>query len=184
MKSIANFLPVPVPVLINILALFAGGFAVHLWYVGALATAKGDLSDLKAKHSTALAAERSAALTRFQAAQARSDSLQLALNDTEQRLSTKQKDIQREINRNTTGRACLDGRTVGLLNGAAAGRASAVPAPIGGPAAEDAAAATDTDIATWANTAIEQYNVCRAKLGALIDWFPPTTSTTLEHHDD
>ena len=164
-----------------------GGAFMHLWSASDMADANAALAGLKATHSDALAQVRAAALRRLQVAEAHADKLQLALDDTEQRLSVKQKEIQLEIARNTTGRACLDGRTVGLLNDAVAGRAATLPAPASEPTPQDAAVATDTDVATWANQAIEQYNTCRARLGALIDWFLPVydfTITTPSELDD
>ena len=179
--------------LIFVAGLTLGCAFAHWWNADEAADARAELADLNVKHSGELAQVRAAALTRLQTAQARSDALQIALGDTEQRLSATQKDTQREIERNTTGRACLNGRTVGLLNRAAADRTATLPAPGSEPVAEDAAAAadtevaTDTDVATWANQAIEQYNACRARLGALIDWFPPAPSppiTTPEQAHD
>lgn len=172
--------------LIAAACMLAGGLLVHLWDASEIANAQADLLGLKATHSEQLASERAAGIARILAAEAHADKLQTALGDTEQRLSDKQKEIQREITRHTTGRSCLDTRTVGLLNDAAADRIAAVPTPASSPPEEDGATATDTDVATWANQAIEQYNVCRARLGALIDWFQPSSSTTnsTENHDD
>lgn len=167
--------------------LILGGIFTHLWDVDAVAQARADLAGLKGQHSEQLAKEREIALKRLLAAEAHADQLQAALGDTEQRLSDKQKEIQREITRTTTGRVCLDGRTVGLLNSGAADGTATMPAPASKPAAEDAAVATDTDVATWANQAIEQYNACRARLGTLIDWFLPASSAPInpiEQHDD
>lgn len=167
--------------------LILGGICTHLWDTDAIAQARAELAGLKGQHSEEIATERAAALRRLLAAEAHADKLQVALGDTERRLSDKQKEIQREITRNTTGRSCLDGRTVGLLNSAAADGTATMPAPASKPAAEDAAVATDTDVATWANQAIEQYNACRARLGTLIDWFLPASSAPInpiEQHDD
>lgn len=169
------------------IGLIVGGACMHWSDASSVEQARAELAGLKATHSEALAASRTAALERIRQAEERADALQEKLNKAEERQSINQKEIQREITRNTTGRACLDGRTVGLLNSAAADRAAALPTPTSKPAAEDAATATDTDVATWANQAIGRYNVCRARLGALIDWFQPTTSPTLtpdEHPDD
>jgi prophage endopeptidase len=168
--------------------LIVGGTVMHLWSADDVADARVALAGFKATHSDELAQARAAALRRLQVAKAHADKLQLALDDTEQRLSVKHKEIQLEIARNTTGRACLDGRTVGLLNDAVGDRAATLSAPASDPTPQDAAVATDTDVATWANQAIEQYNTCRARLGALIDWFLPisdsTTTTPSELDDD
>jgi hypothetical protein len=74
----------------------------------------------------------------------------------------------------TTGRACLSGRAVRVLNGTTGsthGAAGAgVPAASGEPVAEGGAVATDSDVGGWIAGAIEQHDACRAQLDALIDW--------------
>ncbi len=148
-----------------------------------VATAHAELAGLRAQHSDALAKDRSAALERLQLANQRADHLQVALDRSEQRLTTTQTEIQREIKKRTTGRACLDGGTVRLLSAQAAGsQATTVPTPTGQPVADDAAVATDTDVASWASVAITQYDICRARLDALIAWhLPPTTENESPH---
>lgn len=159
-------------VLILCATLVLGGLLAHLWDASDLADARSDLLSLKAKHSEELADVRGQGIKRLKEAQARADKLQIALDRSETRIATIKKDTQREIVRTTSGRACLGSSTVGLLNNAttASTGSTTVPTAASGPAEEDAAIATDTDVATWANDAIEQYNVCRARLGALIDW--------------
>lgn len=159
--------------------LLLGGIFTHLWEQGDVTQARGELATLKEQHSAQLVQERAAALARLQGAIDHANVIESALGDTQQRLSDTQKEVQREIALNTTGRACLNGRTVGLLNRAAADGTATVPGTASepdtadGPAAADTDVATDTDIATWANYAIEQYNTCRARLRALIDWYVP-----------
>lgn len=163
--------------------LILGGALTHMWEAAEIAGLHAEIATVKSEHSEKQAQDSAAALTRLQAANARADKLQGELDDTEQRLSTTEKDIQFEIARNTTGRACLNRRTVGMLNRAAAEQPAALPAPAVEPVAEDGAVATDTDVATWANVAIKQYNTCRARLGALINWFPPTSTNDEQEQD-
>lgn len=138
------------------------------------ASLRGDISSIRQAHSDQVAQTASAALQRIVVANQRADSLQTALDDTEQRLTTSKMEIQREIKLNTTGRACLNSRTVRLLNDQAAGsQPASLSTPSNGPAADSTSVATDTDVARWANTAITQYNICRARLNALIAWHNP-----------
>lgn len=153
----------------------AGSFLAHVFYADAIATAKAEKLGLEARYNSEVSATKTAALNRIQIANARSDSLQTALDIAEQRLSITEKEMQREIQRNTTGRACLNARTVSLLNhrAAAGDQAAALPTSSSQPAPDSAAIATDTDIASWANTAITQYGICKDRLDALIAWHSP-----------
>lgn len=80
----------------------------------------------------------------------------------------------REINRLTTGRACLSAELVSVLNRtqpAPTGGFGPLPTPTGSTAAADATPfATDADVGNWAASARQQYAECAAKLGSLIEW--------------
>jgi hypothetical protein len=105
-----------------------------------------------------------AALERLQKAQALGDQLSERLSKTEARLRKKEKELSNEIARNADGIVCLNSRLVGLLNAQQTGEAaSALDAAHG-------AIATDTDVAGWINSAQKQYEVCRGRLNALIDF--------------
>lgn len=117
-----------------------------------------------------------AALDRLQQAQARGDALQARLATEETNRQTQAQEHEREIKRLTTGRPCLNAGTVRLLNEPAVGlRTPALPAPASGADAADAAAASDTDVAGWIDAARRQYDTCRDRLGALIDWHQEAT---------
>ncbi|MFZ6687523.1 hypothetical protein ACO0K0_07225 [Undibacterium sp. SXout11W] len=164
-----------------VIGLGAGGAVVHLFDTAEIASVKADLSGLKAQHSEAIAQANAAGLERIQRANERADSLQIALDITEQKLSITQLEMQREITLNTTGRACLNARTVRLLNDNTTGKQStALPTSTSEPVAQDAAVATDTDVATWINNTKAQYGTCTARLAALIDWHAPPGA---EQHD-
>ena len=88
-----------------------------------------------------------------------------------------QKERDDALSRLTTGRECLSGAAVGVLNR----RASAVrvPTPTRQPAADPAAraatdphqpAASDRDVAIWASDAQRRYAECAATLRALVGW--------------
>jgi len=160
----------------------AGSFLAHVFYADAIATAKAEKLGLEARYNSEVSATKTAALHRIQLANARSDSLQTALDIAEQRLSITEKEMQREIQRNTTGRACLNARTVSLLNHRAAtgNQATTLPATSSQPAQDSTSVATDTDIANWANAAITQYGICKDRLDTLIAWHSPAGA---EQHD-
>jgi prophage endopeptidase len=106
---------------------------------------------------------------RFAAAQALGDTLSDRLAQTEFHLTQKTKELSNALSKVTTGRACLNGAAVRLLNNTD-NDSNAVPKTTGTSAAEDAAVATDTDIADWIGSAKGQYETCRARLAALIDF--------------
>lgn len=129
-----------------------------------------------------------AAARDLQAAQTVGDALTVRLHKALQ--TTHQLEQQRHdaLRKATTGRTCFDGRALRVLDGAPGirvepdtGQLGDVPAPTGGPAGAHAAAtaavqphSTDTDVGRWIVTAGAQYEQCRARLDALIDWKPPT----------
>ena len=107
----------------------------------------------------------------------RGDELATSLNIQQSHITKLHQEHTREINRLTTGRACLSAELVGVLNNtqpATADRPDPLPTPTGGPDAAHAAAfATDADVSTWAATARRDYAECAARLGALIEWHGP-----------
>lgn len=110
---------------------------------------------------------------RLAAETARGEALSRRLLDAQTELDQQQQELNREIARSTTGRTCLDARTVGLLNAAGhrdAARPGPMPQTASAPDAAPGAAATDTDVAHWASEARSRYDACRAQLDALIDF--------------
>lgn len=103
----------------------------------------------------------------------RGQKLSQQLISAENALNQKSQELRNEITRSTRGRACLDARTVRLLNNAGNRHAAAddaLPKTAGAPDAAHGAAASDTDVAQWAAGARSQYERCRARLDALIDY--------------
>jgi len=92
----------------------------------------------------------------------------------------------------TTGRTCLGEPALRLLNSAPGLSVRGFSPAVSGAAAAGATTApntdnginvvsTDTDIAAWAIDAGAQFEVCRARLDALIDWhLQPETPATPE----
>jgi hypothetical protein len=91
-------------------------------------------------------------------------------------------EAQNALLRVTTGRACLGNAAVRLLNGAARAdlKPPLLPAPAGAPAGADAAAASDTDVAFWAASAIRHYDTCRGRLAALAEFYEDLTDAPID----
>ncbi|MCK2095647.1 hypothetical protein [Thauera aromatica] len=147
-----------------------------------------ELLGLREQHAAARAAADREALQRLQAAIARGDQLTHELNQASADTLALQDRLDHELARATTGRACLGADALRLLDRAA--RPAAVPAPAGRTARADAAqpaappaqrghgsgdgdAASDTDVARWANAAYARYAQCAQRLDALIRWHQP-----------
>ena len=129
------------------------------------------VATLKADQATQERQAAQAALDRLQQAQARGDALQARLAAEETNRQTQAQEHAREIKRLTTGRPCLNAGTVRLLNEPTGHSGTAtVPATTSGATAADAPAASDTDVAGWIDDAQRQYDACRSRLDALIEW--------------
>jgi len=120
----------------------------------------------------------------LQAALARGDRLSNTLLTAEHQISQLRTEVHHALNKTTSGRPCLNGPTVRLLNQASGLAASKLPAATGSAAAggatvatdpgdsapDDAQYSTDTQVASWIADAGAAHGVCRARLDALIDW--------------
>lgn len=136
----------------------------HESRVAEVATIQAGLSEANAR--AALDNRR-----KLETAQALGDVLFGRLASVEATLSKTSQELDREIRRRTTGRHCLNSDVVSLLNAAADSNAgNHLPEAPGSAPAEDGAFATDTDVALWAKLARTEYDICRARLGALIDF--------------
>lgn len=72
-----------------------------------------------------------------------------------------------EIRKLTTGRKCLDGRVVRVLNGSGGG----VSAPGGKPVSAHESASSDTDVAVWISGCKRGYDTCRGRLEAIAAFY-------------
>jgi len=155
--------------LIIVAALVFFGFAGGAAFVAARKNA--EIADIKRTQAENEVRVAQAASKRLEDAQALGDQLTQQLLDAEaarQKLAQEKND---EIRRLTTGRRCLDAAAVRVLNNASTGsQPGALPETARQPAAEDGAAATDTDVGLWISNAWDQYETCRGRLGALIDF--------------
>lgn len=120
---------------------------------------------------------------RLAAALAAADASVAAALQQRDAADAKSKEIARELSRQKllSGRACLSGAAVGLLNShpAIGLNLPATAASAANPAARSAAdpantrpdaGATDADLAAWALDAMTLYQTCRARIDALRQW--------------
>ncbi|MDD5479680.1 hypothetical protein [Rhodoferax sp.] len=102
------------------------------------------------------------------AAQARGDALSSGLLAQQTQINQLKQESYRAISHATTGRTCLDGNALRVLSNSPG--ITVLPTTSDGVAAEGDAISTDTDIALWAADAGAEFETCRARLNALIDW--------------
>lgn len=141
----------------------AAGAAVMAWRKNA------EIADLRAdaaRREAQIAEQASRALLE---AQTRGDALSRQLMAAARAASRLRKERDDAVRTATTGRVCLDADALRVLDGAP-GLAVALPTAASGTAGADGAIATDTDLARWALAAGEQYEACRGRLGALIEF--------------
>lgn len=160
----------------------SSGFKVVMFLLAMVASAVGGaylmadhkdavIARMEADQAKSEAAVIAAGAKRLRAALALGDALFNQLAEAEKARQKTALEHQREIKRLTTGRPCLNADVVGLLNGTGQGdSASGLSASASGAASEDGPFATDTDVAGWADNARRQYETCRDRLGALIDF--------------
>ena len=106
----------------------------------------------------------------LQEAQNRGDSLSAKLLRQEDLIIKFKTEELNAIRKTTTGRACLGGATLRLLDKSTGISVSNLPPPTSGAAEASEPVATDTDISVWIGNAGADYEVCRTRLDALIEW--------------
>lgn len=130
-----------------------------------------ELAQLRTTHAETARLAAQASARQLQAAQVRGDALTHDLAQRQAQIDQLHQDKRHALTRVTTGRPCLSSAAVRLLNDDPADYgAPSVPPATGGPDAAGATTATDADVGGWAIAARAQYNTCRARLAALIDW--------------
>jgi hypothetical protein len=143
-----------------------------------------------AKQAAAYAADKPQAATQavyaLQAAQDRGDALSTTLGATLQeidQLTTEKHHALAQLSKATTGRPCLGGDALRLLDGAPGLRVAGLPQaaasapgagePPGTAGGDSTWYSTDTQITGWAIDAGAAFETCRARLDALIAWHTP-----------
>lgn len=159
--------------------LFGSGWLVEGW------RKDGEIARLQGVQALAEAQAEKANAKRLAEASSRGDRLALQLAGTQETLTAFAEEKTREIARLTSGRRCLDGAVIRLLNqpaglklgGVVPQTAGFVVRPNGAAAAgsDDGAAqdefATDADVAGWINLCRARYDTCRSRLQSLADFY-------------
>jgi prophage endopeptidase len=121
-----------------------------------------------------------AAQRRFIVAEARGNHLQSELDAKTDLYLKTYEEKRHAINLLTERRVCLNAPTVRLLNATAdSDTAVNLPTAARGIATPSSAIATDTDVAGWIASTQQQYDTCRSRLDALIDWHVPANQPSL-----
>lgn len=152
--------------------LLVAGFLILGLALGRL-TLHAQMASLRQTHSETAKLQALAAARTLQAAQQYGDTLTHALAQRQTQIDQLTREKTHAINRLATGRACLSGAAVRVLNSATeAAPAGLEPVPETPSGAADAgeAFATDADVGHWAVDARARFDACRARLDALIDW--------------
>ncbi|MCL2524571.1 MAG: hypothetical protein FWF20_11765 [Betaproteobacteria bacterium] len=167
---------------IALLAVFAAGALIGGDVAGRTYREKIAVAEAAYEKDRRVAAESVAlALTALREKEAEGEKLaarQLELEATGRKLEKEKNNALKKL---TTGRPCLDGATVRLLNASAdpAGKRSLSAHPAD--ALEAATAfATDTDIALWANHVRFRYDACRGRIDAIRE-FAERAQSPLPH---
>ncbi|MBI3712611.1 MAG: hypothetical protein HY253_06575 [Burkholderiales bacterium] len=155
------------------------GLGLMTWKADRL---ESDIALLKAGHKAELDATAIAGKDRLIKASALAESLTVRLRLAEEDLQDLKERKQHEVVKVATNRTCFNADLVRVLNSSDQGSDPAgMPAPLSSVDTGDEAIATDTDVALWIENAKEQYEVCRARYKALIDFYPPKPSTSIKH---
>lgn len=156
-------------------AIFAAGWAVEGWRMGA------KLARVEKAHAEAETKAAKENTARLAAANQRGDFLLLQLNGWKDTLTQFAEEKNREIDRLATGRRCLDGPLVRVLNRSpdiklprsvpeATGHAVRAPATAAADP-DDGRFATDGDVARWANQCRLNYDTCRSDRDAIANFY-------------
>lgn len=144
--------------------LFAAGWQVQGWRKDA------EIERIERAHAEQRARDAEAAADEITAAVKRGNELAARVTAAESTRDIALQETRDALRKVTTGRPCLSGPAVRLLN-ESAGLKPALPATPGQPAVTDAAAATDTDVGEWIAGAIRHYDTCRGRLAAVADFY-------------
>ncbi len=151
------------------------------WVIGRLPL-QTQLAQLKAAHAQEREQAATAAAKALTEAQTRGDLLTAGLLTQQNQINKIKAEKDRAITQATTGSACLREPALRLLSSAPGISVVGLPPATGSAAATGAAAAadpdaqdlvaTDTDVTGWSVDAGAKYEICRARLDALVDWHP------------
>ena len=160
---------------VALLALFCAALvALGAWAGHSLGRAPllVELADLRTLQAETAKLQALASARVLSDAQTRGDQLTNRLAASQAHITQLETEKHRAINRLTTGRPCFSADVVRVLNGAdtATDGSVDVSAPTGSAAATGEAFASDSDVGQWVTSTQAQYEQCRLRLDALIDW--------------
>lgn len=138
---------------------FAGGWTVQGWRM------EGQIEGLKSERQAEISRARQEAISQYQALQQRSQKVAARVAAEEEANNSKTEEKAREIVRVTTGRPCLGGAVVRVLNQPIGLDTKAATASA--PGSTDAAFASDTDVALWIGQCQRAYDTCRGRIDAI-----------------
>lgn len=153
---------------------FLGGWAAEGWRKDA------EIARINQTHQADKARETGVALLRISAANKLADELTLQVAGWEQTLTAFAQEKNNELARLVTGRRCLDGAAVRVLNrpspqlGGALSQTTSFALRAATPVAahtDDGAFASDEDVAGWVGQCQRGYETCRGRLGAIADFY-------------
>ena len=158
---------------VALLALFCAALvALGAWAGHSLGRAPllVELADLRTLQAETAKLQALASARVLSDAQVRSDALTVRLADKQEQIFNLQRAAHASINQTTSNRPCLRADTVRVLNRTDGTTGTDVPQTSGSAVAAGGAFATDADVGHWAVDARAQYEQCRSRLDALIDW--------------
>ncbi len=144
--------------------IFFAGWQVEGWRKNA------EIERIERAHAEQRARDAEAAADEIAAAVKRGNELAARVTAAESTRDVALQETKDALRRVTTGRPCLSGPAVRLLN-ESAGLKPSVPATPGQPAVTDAAFASDSDVGEWIAGAIRHYDTCRGRLAAVADFY-------------
>lgn len=156
---------------------FVVGFGVAWDWQGARADAR--VMDLQRQAAVRQAEEAAASAAALRRERDRTDQITRAAGQREAALDTKLQETQRALKTATTGRPCLGGAALRVLDQSTGLRpppgsalASVLDRGYAGAAADPSGeeAASDTDVAEWIATSGRYYERCRARIHDIREW--------------
>lgn len=165
--------------LIVVCVLVTVGLGLMNWKATRL---EAQITALKSKHAEELASTQVAGALRTLQANTWANSLAIKLSQSEAELSAVRQRKEHAILRISENRTCFNADLVRVLNDSSPGsEVTRLPSSTSGTDAGNEAVATDTDVALWIEGAKEQYDICRGRLKALIDFHNMPKATALKH---
>ena len=128
------------------------------------------LAKLSADHAAEKQQLAQHAFEALQAAQTRGDALSTGLLTQQTQINQLKTQARHAITQATTGKPCLNAPALRLLDRAPGIDIRGLPPAPGRAVAAGESFASDTDIAVWIVDAGAAFEVCRARLDALIGW--------------